>query len=76
LAIINPNNTGYKGFVDTMRGLARLVGKSEFADGDMAKLITENVVNAVRKSAVDDISNMISSQDELNHESDVLAEKA
>ena len=76
LAIINPRDAGYKGFVATMRGLSQLVARINTADNNISKHILDSVVNAVRKGPADNLPEIVSSHNDLLEVEKVVGEKA
>ena len=66
LAIINPNEAGYKGFIDNMRALLAIVEKMKSTNKNISKIILDNVVNTVRKDTVANLLDIRSSYDELS----------
>ena len=66
LAIINPREAGYKGFIENMRALTEIVAKMRSANKNISKLILDNVVNTVRKDTVANLLDIRSSYDELS----------
>ena len=66
LAIINPNEAGYKGFLDNMRALMEIVEKMKSSDKNISKIILDNVVNTVRKDTIANLLDIRSSYDELS----------
>ena len=70
LAIINPNEAGYKGFLDNMRALMDIVKKIEASSCDVSKLILDYVVNTVRKDTIANLLDIRSSYDEMSVDQD------
>lgn len=77
VSLISPRVAGYPGFVVTMRALAKLAAKMQVAaDSNIAKLILDNVVNAVRKGPADEITDIVSSQNAPASVGKIVGEKA
>ncbi|WP_455200292.1 sensor histidine kinase, partial [Kaarinaea lacus] len=70
LAIINPKEAGYKGFLDNMRALTDIVKKTGTGRRDVSKLILDNVVNTVRKDTIANLLDIRSSYDKMSVDQD------
>ncbi|MEJ2180426.1 MAG: HAMP domain-containing sensor histidine kinase [Gammaproteobacteria bacterium] len=66
LALINPNQAGYKGFLDNMRALMTIVEKMKSDKSDISKQILDSVVSMVRKDATANILDIRSSYNEVS----------
>ncbi|WP_455208338.1 sensor histidine kinase [Kaarinaea lacus] len=65
LAIINPQNAGYKGFSQNMRALTDIVEKIKTSNKNISKSILESVITTVRKDTAANLPDIRSSYNEL-----------
>lgn len=66
LAIINPNEAGYKGFVNNMQALTEIVEKMKSGNRNVSKLILDSVINTVRKDTAANILDIRSSYNDMS----------
>ncbi|WP_455220547.1 ATP-binding protein [Kaarinaea lacus] len=65
VAIVNANDTGYKGFCENMRALAEITDKVRTSNGTIFTSILDSVVNTVRKDTIVNLPDIRTSYNEL-----------